>query len=214
MKKNKKAWIITLCAVVLLAAVTAGTLAFLTDRDEVVNTFTVGDVQIALDEAEVKDGELTGNRTIEGNAYHLMPGKTYTKDPTVTVLKGSEESYVRMLVTLNNRDDLDAIFATHGLALEDIFVGYDAAWVLFDVDRSGADTTVYEFRYQSTVEAKDADEKLPALFTELHVPGELTREEMQAISDLTITVVGEAIQAETFTDEDAAWAAFDKQINK
>ena len=36
------------------------------------------------------------------NSYKLMPGTTYTKDPTVTVKAGSEESYVRMKVTFNN----------------------------------------------------------------------------------------------------------------
>ncbi|MBO5783631.1 MAG: hypothetical protein J6R33_01535, partial [Clostridia bacterium] len=37
--KNKKTWLITLCAVALLLAVVVGTLAFLTDRDTIENTF-------------------------------------------------------------------------------------------------------------------------------------------------------------------------------
>ncbi len=35
-----------------------------------------------------------------------MPGHTYTKDPTVTVLKGSEESYIRLKVTFNNAEKI------------------------------------------------------------------------------------------------------------
>ena len=39
---------------------------------------------------------------VTANSYKLMPGTTYTMDPTVTVKAGSEESYVRMKVTFNN----------------------------------------------------------------------------------------------------------------
>lgn len=211
--KNKKILWITVCAVVLLAAVTATTLAYLTDRNKVVNTFTVGDVQIALDEAEVVDGELTGNRTAQGNNYHLIPGKSFVKDPTMTVLAGSEPAYVRMLLSVNCGAALDDIFAAHELALAEVFVGYHADWVLTSVDRS-EDNIVYEFRYAHIVTTGDADEPLPALFTELAVPAEITGDEMRTISDLEITVVGEAIQAETFTDADEAWVAFDGQVNR
>ena len=38
-----------------------------------------------------------------------MPGTTYTKDPTVTVKAGSEESYVRMKVTFNNAKEIIAL---------------------------------------------------------------------------------------------------------
>ena len=43
------------------------------------------------------------------NSYELMPGNTYTKDPTVTVKAGSEESYVRMKVTFNNATKIIAL---------------------------------------------------------------------------------------------------------
>ena len=43
------------------------------------------------------------------NSYKLMPGTTYTKDPTVTVKAGSEESYVRMKVTFNNAAEIIAL---------------------------------------------------------------------------------------------------------
>ena len=211
--KSKKALWITVCAVVLLAAVTVGTLAYLTDRDAVMNTFTVGDVQITLDETKLVDGEPTNDRTTDGNAYHLIPGKSYVKDPTMTVLAKSEPAYVRMIVTVNKQAQLDAIFDAHDLELSDIFGGYNRNWEFYGVDRSDNATIVYEFRYADVVTAGDSDLKLPALFTELNVPGEITRDEMQTIADLEIKIVGEAIQAETFADADAAWAAFDVQVN-
>ncbi len=211
---KSKTWWITVCAVVLLAAVTAGTLAFLTDRDEVVNTFTVGDVQITLDETKIENGEATNDRTADGNKYHLIPGKTYVKDPTMTVLANSEPTYVRMIVTINKQAELDAIFDVHDLELTDIFGNFSYNWKLNGVDRSDNATIVYEFRYADIVTAGDTDLKLPALFTEFKVPGEITRDEMQTISDLKITVVGEAIQAETFADANEAWTAFDEQVNR
>ena len=46
MKKTKKALLLSLCAVMLVTASVLGTMAYLTSTDEVVNTFTVGNVAI------------------------------------------------------------------------------------------------------------------------------------------------------------------------
>ena len=104
MKTKSKALLLTLCAVLLIAASVLGTMAYLTSTDTVTNTFTVGKVEIKLDEAKVNaDGiPVEGADRVQANSYKLMPGNTYTKDPTVTVKAGSEESYVRMKVTFNN----------------------------------------------------------------------------------------------------------------
>ena len=111
MKTKSKALLLTLCAVLLVAASVLGTMAYLTSTDTVENTFTVGKVKITLDEAEVTpDGKpVTPANRVKGNEYKLMPGHTYTKDPTVTVEKGSESSYVRMKVTFNNASALIAL---------------------------------------------------------------------------------------------------------
>lgn len=103
MKTKSKALLMTLCAVLLVAASVLGTMAYLTSTDEVENTFTVGNVKITLDEAKVSaDGTLNGTDRVKGNEYKLMPGHTYVKDPTVTVKAPSVDSYVRMKVTFNN----------------------------------------------------------------------------------------------------------------
>lgn len=105
MKTKSKALLMTLCAVLLVAASVLGTMAYLTSTDEVENTFTVGNVKITLDEAKVNaDGTVNGNERVKGNEYKLMPGHTYVKDPTVTVKAPSVDSYVRMKVTFNNAD--------------------------------------------------------------------------------------------------------------
>ena len=111
MKTKSKALLLTLCAVLLVAASVLGTMAYLTSTAKVENTFTVGKVEIKLDEAKVTaDGiPVEGAARVTANSYKLMPGTTYTKDPTVTVKAGSEESYVRMKVTFNNATKIIAL---------------------------------------------------------------------------------------------------------
>lgn len=111
MKTKSKALLLTLCAVLLVAASVLGTMAYLTSTAKVENTFTIGKVEIKLDEAKVNaDGiPVEGADRVTANSYKLMPGTTYTKDPTVTVLNGSEESYVRMKVTFNNATAIIAL---------------------------------------------------------------------------------------------------------
>ena len=111
MKTKSKALLLTLCAVLLVAASVMGTMAYLTSTDKVENTFTVGNVKITLDEAKVNtDGTpVTPAERVKANEYKLLPGHTYTKDPTVTVKAGSESSYIRMKVTFNNAADIIAM---------------------------------------------------------------------------------------------------------
>lgn len=212
--KKSKPLILALCVILLIAVTIAGTVAFLTDEDTVVNTFTVGKVDLRLDEAIVdEDGNPGTGRTEEGNQYHLVPGKTYVKDPTVTVLKGSEESYVRMLVTVNCYDELTALFGDPFLP-EQFVEGWDSTvWVstqAIDLD-DAANTATYEFRYFETVEpTQDADVTLDALFDAIVVPETLTGEQLATIATLNITIEAHAIQASGFANADEAWAAFSK----
>lgn len=115
-KTKTKALLMSLCAVLLVAASVLGTMAYLTDSKDVKNTFTVGNVSIDLDEAKVDEkGNLVKNQDdtladrVTQNEYKLLPGHTYTKDPTVTVLAPSVESYVRMKVTFNKASALIAM---------------------------------------------------------------------------------------------------------
>ena len=90
MKNGKKILALLLCAVLLIVASVAGTIAYLTDDAAVKNTFTVGNVSISMVESVVDAyGVPTTGTTSEGNTYKLIPGHTYTKDPTITVDSGS-----------------------------------------------------------------------------------------------------------------------------
>lgn len=217
MKAKTKVLALAISAVVLVTATVIGTLAFLTSRDSVVNEFSVGNVTIEVDEAKVNpDGTLdtTATERVDTNKYHLVPGNTYIKDPRVTVKAKSEESYVRMFVTINNLADLKAIFGA-GFLPQYYVEGWDSTiWTPAGLTEKGDEVT-YEFRYFETVDASasDTDIVLDELFTSFTLPGEVTGEQLATINDLKITVVGNAIQASTFQNADEAWAAFDAQMN-
>lgn len=212
MKTAKKAMLMTLCAIILVVATVFGTMAYLTSTDEVVNTFTVGNVAIKLDEAKANtDGSLVeGADRVKANSYKLLPGHTYNKDPMVTLLEGSETSYVKMTVTFSKANELDAIFAPDGANLTSIFNGYDAAnWTAKGNTKDAtANTRTYEFWYKEAVGAPTADVALDALFDSITVPGTITKEQLDTIKGMTITVNAYAIQADGFANADEAWAAF------
>ena len=214
MKTKRKALLLTFCAVLLVVASVLGTIAYLTSQDEVKNTFTVGQVAINLDEAKVtEDGEaVTPAERVKENRYKLLPGHTYTKDPTVTVLKGSESSYIKMTVTFTMANELDAIFAPDGADLTSIFKDYDPAnWIAKgNTKNKTANTRTYEFWYKEAVGAPAADVKLDALFDSITVPNDITGGQLATIQGMMITVNAYAIQADGFTTAEEAWAAFPK----
>ena len=233
MKKHSKALLLSMCAVLLVVGSVFGTIAYLTDTEAVTNTFSVGRVGLSLDVADVNEmGQpLKDDAVVEKVAdadrwqpadgdteqkYHLLPGHTYIKDPTVTVDAGSEESYVRMMVTVTFASALtDEQLATE---LDEIFLGYDAGkWEREDKTVSADQKTItYEYRYYTTVDGKtdagvNADQPLEPLFSSIKVPGEYTNEQIAILGGMEIKVEAHAIQAAGFDTEDAAWIAFGEQ---
>ena len=141
----------------------------------------------------------------------------------MTVLKGSEESYVRMKVTINKAKELKEIFGADFLP-QNYVAGWDSTtWKTTGVieEDTANNTLTYEFRYKETVKPEAEDLVLDALFDSFTLPGEITGDQLKTLLDdpdtadfdesLKITVNGHAIQAATFADADAAWAAFDAQ---
>lgn len=214
MKTKRKALLLTFCAVLLVVASVLGTIAYLTSRDEVKNTFTVGQVAIKLDEAKVtEDGKaVTPAERVKENRYKLLPGHTYTKDPMVTVLQGSESSYIKMTVTFTKAKELDDIFTPNGADLMKIFGDYDAReWTYKgNTEDATANTRTYEFWYKDAVGAPTADVALDALFDSITVPNDITGEQLATIQGMKITVNAYAIQADGFETAAKAWDAFPK----
>ena len=183
MKTGNKILLWCLGFVAVAAISVAGTLAYLTDQDSVVNTFTVGKVQITLDETKVNsDGTVVeGAERVRENEYHLIPGQTYIKDPMITVEENSEEAYVRMMVTLNCAEELKEIFGNDFLP-ENYVEGWESlTWEC--VGNITEDNTItYEFRYFETVLSAAGEKKeLEPLFTKITVPGTVTGEQLKML---------------------------------
>ena len=83
---GSKALVLILAFILIMGAAIGTTLAWFTDTtDPVVNTFTVGNIDIELKE-----------NTTE---YKMIPGHTIAKDPVVTVKGGSEDCWLFIKVT-------------------------------------------------------------------------------------------------------------------
>ncbi len=112
----KKKFTLGLALIMLLALAVMGSYAYLTSTPETVsNTFTVGKIEITLDEAKVDEYgtvDSTATARVTGNSYKLVPGHTYVKDPIVHVLKDSEACWLFVKV----EDELTAIEDTTTIA--------------------------------------------------------------------------------------------------
>ena len=194
-RKLRKMLLMISCMLTLVAVTVGATLAYLTDTDEVVNTFTVGNVDIDLNETDV-DGK---NGTKE-NDYHLVPGGTYVKDPTVTIKANSEPSYVRMFVTVEDYADLFTNTRNHKSEIDkptvsidgwgrlnpEAFMNISDAWILTNVPQISSSpiySCTYEYRYEKTTEKKGQDDDLPALFTQFTIPGCFTNDDLLALRE-------------------------------
>ena len=218
--KLRRALLLLACAVMLVSLSVGATLAYLTSTtQEVKNTFTVGKVAITLDEAKVDEYgvPVEGAARVQSNEYKLMPGHTYTKDPTVHMAADSEVSFIRMKVTVKDLADLKAVFSdavdpeTNVFLLQNFVDWNSSQWNYVGCVENG-DAAVYEFRYyqtKGTVDSTAVD--LEPLFSTITIPGTVENEDLLKLEEVEINVIAEAIQADGFTDADAAWDAFGQQ---
>lgn len=189
MKKTSKALLLSLCAVLLVAASVLGTMAFLTSKDEVVNTFTVGSVAITLDETDVDNSTADANRD-KANSYKLMPGHTYIKDPIVHVDSTSEDCYLFVKVT----NEITAIEGDTTVAAQMTAKG----WVAVD---GAAGVYVYSKDGTPAVVAGGSD---VTVFDNFTISGTVDNATLDNYDNKTITVTAYAIQADGFKGKTAS----------
>ena len=205
MKTKTKALAVSLCAILLVVASVMGTMAYLTSTDKVENTFTVGNVQITLDEADVDtDGTpVEGAERVKKNEYHLMPGHTYTKDPTVHFAAGSEASYLFVKVENGIKDIIDTttiedqIEANKWEKLTGVSGVDNVYYQKVDANTGNAavDYVVFgSFKIKDDVKG----EELAKYETETNSKGEITNGKQ-------ITVTAYAVQQDGFEDAKDAW---------
>lgn len=194
--KNIKRTLITVVAMLLVCVVSvAATLAYLYDKsDTVVNTFTVGNVEISLDEKDVDNSSPDKDRDV-ANKYKLTAGATLEKDPTVHVSNYSEESYIFVEVIVD--DAVAAVLESSGeksIASQMTKNG----WELLEGN-------IYAYNKTVTGLGNAAALNIP-VFTTISVKSEAKGEDLAAAAEAKITITAYAIQKDGISTPAAAWA--------
>ena len=210
MKKFRKALALTLCAAALVSASVMGTMAYLTDSETVTNTFTVGKVGITLDEAKVdaNGNAITGDDAgrVDNNAYHLLPGHAYTKDPIIHVDADSENSYIFIKVDNNGIEAIEETAEGYTRVSDQILAN---GWTWWKNDGN-----VHYFYQEYTKNQSDKDLEV---FQQFKVGDSVTNEQLNgyyiAVADnnngtaKAVIVTGYAVQKDGFATAKEAWDA-------
>lgn len=192
--KNRKRVVVSAAVILaLILAAAPATYSYLTaSSGRIVNTFAGGAISLTLDEAKVDgNGQATSDARVTENTYKVMPGVTLDKDPTVTVLAGSEECYVFLYV-----DD--------PLAEEYFAIDYSSDWTAI---ASAGTSTLYV--YKSTIDASEEDVELTPIFTQIEVSDSMTSDEIAELGEVSVTIEAYAVQKAAVTLDSAANMAAD-----
>ncbi len=181
---KKKITVAAVALALVFCFAVGGTLAWLVDRtDPVTNTFTYGDINIALSETPVAE-------------YKMVPGKTIKKDPKVTVEAGSEACW--LFVKVEKSDNYgtylaDPVIADGWTALENV----DGVYYR-EVAATTADTA-YQVLQNDQVTVLDTvtKEMMEAI-------------KNNGVAKPTLTFTAYAIQKEGFATAKAAWTEINK----
>lgn len=173
--------VLSIVAVVLvLCCAIGGTLAWLTDKtDPVVNTFTVGDINIDLAESENLD-------------LKMVPGNTITKDPFITVKANSEKCwlFVKVDKSTNYGDFLEVYQMAEGWIELD---GQDG--VYYRVVDASTTNQVFEVLLNNQVAVKGAVTK-----------AQMEGIKNNTIAAPTLTFTAYAVQFDNVATATDAWA--------
>lgn len=207
MKKKLRKFLLMLSCGLLLMSLSVGvTVAYLTDTDTVENTFTVGKVDITMDEnpVDTETGKKMPNpsQRVTENEYKIVPGRTIDKDPTIHVQEDSEASW--LFVKIDNA--LAAIEAADEdyTCLADQIVAN--GWTLLEgpTDADGVETSVY-YKQAAAYNAETPDNNDHRVFQEYKITGDIDNLALSDYEDATIVVTAYAVQHEGFTTAAAAW---------
>lgn len=219
---KKKLLAISAVLGVFALVLSAGTLAYFTDKTEaIVNTFTVGKVNISLTEEEEDDWKV--DEATNKPKTVLMPGGEYKKTPVIKVENDSQDAYVFATITLDHASDFitavlnlrnnpteAAAVIGEGVDVSDVnalftallpkFVGgFDMdTWEIVTTNMS--DNAVTFVIADKTGSHKAGDEI--TIFESIKLPEELSEKTFAGtdFEGATITVMAGAIQAEGFED--------------
>lgn len=192
--KLRKVLLTVFSALLIVCLSVGATVAYLTSKDSVTNTFTVGNVKITMDETKVNEygNAVEGEARVTENTYKLIPGHTYTKDPIIHVDKNSEDCW--LFVHLDNgigpiMDDT---------TVENQMIA-DGNWTKID----GANNVYY---YKNAVKAGANID----VFKTVTIKASATNDDIDGHNNHLIQVTAYAVQADGFDTALAAWNAAPK----
>lgn len=181
---KKKAFALFLALALVVGGVVGGTVAWLTAKtDSVVNTFTVGDINIELTET-----------TPENQQAKMVPGNTIKKNPTVTVKKDSEACW--LFVKVEESENLSQFIEYSVITGENGWTALDGVAGVYyrEVPATTADVS-FAVLTGDTVKVKDAVTK--TMMEGLKAEG---------ATQPTLTFTAYAVQKDNVADAAAAWA--------
>ena len=148
-----------------------GSLAWLIDEaDPLTNTFVYGDINIELIET---DTGLDQDNNPNTNTYKMIPGEEIIKDPTVTVLQGSEDCW--LFIKLEKLNDFDE-YMDYTILID------ENSWK--ELDRINNPDVYY--RKVSADEVKDQSKSFAIIQdNKVTVKAEVTKEMLNALDDTT-----------------------------
>lgn len=182
---SSRAFIALLALVLVIGCVAGGTVAWLVaTSDTVTNTFTYGNIDIAL-------AETTGTN------YKIIPGTNIEKNPKVTVTAGSEACW--LFVKVEKVGDI-------GTSTTDpVHYAIDTGWTQLK-DKDGKDVSGVYYRQVGAVDNDTAFNVLKD--NKIIVSGELTKETINgyAVQQPKLTFTAYAVQKENIDTAADAWA--------
>jgi len=192
--RGSKALVLILAFILIVGAAIGTTLAYLTDKEAITNTFTVGNIAIDLEETTTN--------------YKMIPGQPIAKDPVVTVLGGSEDCWLFVKLTEAITPQATDGSYNGGKTFGD-YLTYTMA-----VDGEGNDIWTalpgHEGVYYRKITSATTDQEFYVLGdNEVTVLPGVTKDMMDHLTDSaanpTLTVTAYAIQRAGFDDVDKAW---------
>ena len=203
---KKKIVSLCLCLALLAVAVIGGTLAYFTDTtDEKQNTFTMGAVDIELDETSPeKDGYHQGEATDTGFEYkNILPAEKLSKCPVIKVDKDSQDAYVYAELIVNGYNELYAALTAADLSPDDLST-------LLLNKNLGTGTVIDAWMEEDNFHIVYTNGIMEAeatwtLFDGIQVPAEFTHDIVKNLGTVELDVKGYAIQASEIKDAADGW---------
>ena len=198
MKKRMIAVVMAVCALAVLAI--GSTFAFFTSKDNAGNTFTMGNVNIALTEtSEAKDGVKAGEVKEDGKGIvytSAMPGDVFSKNPIVTNT-GDNNAWIRVKLEVTSEDEAmqENVAALKEAIIADMVDHYE--WEVKADD---------EYIYYTDIVEPDA---YVDLFETVTIPSTWGNEAADA--SFSIEISAEAVQSDNngATWDEASWMDFE-----